>query len=92
VVKKDQRLICILGNLLHVLEDCIYRIIGVSIRLMAWKTKGVPISSLVSREGGCGVPGWQGLKTESGGIADLMPRAREDPSALRTTPFQEMVG
>jgi hypothetical protein len=33
--------------------------------------------------------GWQDLKTESGNIADLMPRAREDPPALRTTPFQE---
>jgi hypothetical protein len=35
------------------------------------------------------VAGWQGLKTESGDIADFMPRAREDPLALRTTPFQE---
>jgi hypothetical protein len=26
---------------------------------------------------------------ESGDIADLTPRAREDPPALRTTPFQE---
>jgi hypothetical protein len=29
------------------------------------------------------------LKTESGDIADLTPRAREDPLALKTTPFQE---
>jgi hypothetical protein len=35
------------------------------------------------------VAGWQGLKTECGDIADLMPCAREDPPALRTTPFQE---
>jgi hypothetical protein len=49
----------------------------------------VPRASQVSREGGCGVAGWQDLKTESGDIADLMPRARQDPPALRTTPFQE---
>jgi hypothetical protein len=35
------------------------------------------------------VAGWQGLKMESGNIADLTSRAREDPPALRTTPFQE---
>jgi hypothetical protein len=35
------------------------------------------------------VAGWQGLKTESGDIADLTPRAREDPPTLRTKPFQE---
>jgi hypothetical protein len=35
------------------------------------------------------VAGWQGLKTESGDIADLMPHGRQDPPVLRTTPFQE---
>jgi hypothetical protein len=35
------------------------------------------------------VESWQDLKTKSGDIADLTPRARQDPSALRTTPFQE---
>jgi hypothetical protein len=35
------------------------------------------------------VAGWQDLKMESGDIADLTSRAREDPPALRTTPFQE---
>jgi hypothetical protein len=35
------------------------------------------------------VAGWQDFKMESGDIADLTPRAREDPPALRTTPFQE---
>jgi hypothetical protein len=35
------------------------------------------------------VAGWQGLKTESGDIADLTPYARQDPPVLRTTPFQE---
>jgi hypothetical protein len=35
------------------------------------------------------VAGWQGLKMESGDIADLTPRARQDPPALRTMPFQE---
>jgi hypothetical protein len=35
------------------------------------------------------VAGWQGLKTECGDIADLTPRAREDPPALMTMPFQE---
>jgi hypothetical protein len=35
------------------------------------------------------VAGWQGLKMDSGNIADLTPRLREDPLALRTTPFQE---
>jgi hypothetical protein len=33
------------------------------------------ISSLSSREGGCGVVDWQGLKMDSGDITDLMPRA-----------------
>jgi hypothetical protein len=37
------------------------------------------------------VAGWQDLKTENGDIADLTPRSREDPPALRTTPFQEGV-
>jgi hypothetical protein len=46
--------------------------------------KVVPRASQASREGGCGVAGWQGLKTESGDIADLTPRARQDPPALRT--------
>jgi hypothetical protein len=35
------------------------------------------------------VAGWQDLKTESGDIADLTPRAREVPPALRTTTLQE---
>jgi hypothetical protein len=35
------------------------------------------------------VAGWQGLKTESGDIADLTPCVRQDPLALRTMPFQE---
>jgi hypothetical protein len=35
------------------------------------------------------VVGWQDLKTASGNIVDLTSCAREDPSALRTTPFQE---
>jgi hypothetical protein len=33
--------------------------------------------------------GWQDLKTDSGDIADLTPRARQDPPALRITYFQE---
>jgi hypothetical protein len=49
----------------------------------------VPRARQASREGGCGVAGWQGLKMESGNIADLTPRARQDPPVLRTTPFQE---
>jgi hypothetical protein len=35
------------------------------------------------------VAGWQDLKTKSGDIADLTPRARQDHPALRTTPFKE---
>jgi hypothetical protein len=61
----------------------------VSIRLVALTKKVAPMASQASREGGCGVAGWQGLKTESGDIADLTPHAGEDPPALRTTPFQE---
>jgi hypothetical protein len=57
--------------------------------LVVLKTKKVPRASQASREGGCGVAGWQGLKMESGDIVDLTPRARQDPLALRTTPFQE---
>jgi hypothetical protein len=51
--------------------------------------KVAPRASQASQEGGCGVAGWQGLKTKCGDIVDLTPRAREDPPALRTTPFQE---
>jgi hypothetical protein len=57
--------------------------------LVVPKTKKVPRASQASREGGCGVAGWQDLKMESGDIAYLTPRAREDPLALRTMPFQE---
>ena len=32
--------------------------------------------------------GWQGLKTDSGDVADVTPHAGEDLPALRTTPFQ----
>jgi hypothetical protein len=35
------------------------------------------------------VAGWQDWKTKSGNIANLTPRARQDPPALRKTPFQE---
>jgi hypothetical protein len=49
----------------------------------------VPRESQASREGGCGVAGWQDMKMESGDIADLTPHAREHPPALRTTSFQE---
>jgi hypothetical protein len=51
--------------------------------------KVAPRASQASREGGCGVVGWQGLKMDSGDIAHLTSHAREDPLALRTTPFQE---
>jgi hypothetical protein len=43
----------------------------------------------IPNQGGYGMAGWQDLKTKSGDIADLTPRAREDPPALRTMPFQE---
>jgi hypothetical protein len=46
-------------------------------------------ASQASREGGCGVVGWQGLKMDSGDIAYLMPHLTRRPLALRTTPFQE---
>jgi hypothetical protein len=39
--------------------------------------KVAPRASQASREGGCGVAGWQGLKTESGDIADLMPHFKK---------------
>jgi hypothetical protein len=51
--------------------------------------KGTPKASEANREGGWGVTGWQDLKTDSGDITDLTPRARQDPPALRTTYFQE---
>jgi hypothetical protein len=53
------------------------------------KAEGTPISGLASREGGSGVAGWQGLKMNSGDIADLTPHFTRNPPALRTTPFQE---
>jgi hypothetical protein len=75
--------ICLCASRLH--SD----IVCVSTRLVAPTMKVAPRASQASREGGCGVVGWQGLKTESGDIADLTPRARQDPPVLRTTPFQE---
>jgi hypothetical protein len=78
----------ILGDLLGMFTDCIQKIIFVSIRL-APKAKGTPKASLASWEGGWGVAGWQDLKMKSGDIANLTPRARQDPPTLRTTPFQE---
>jgi hypothetical protein len=74
---------------LGVLQDCNQRVVCVSTGFMAPKDEEVPSASQASREGGCGVVGWQDLKIESGDIAYLTPRAREDPPALRTTLFQE---
>jgi hypothetical protein len=46
-----------------------------------------PRESQASREGGCGVAGWQGLKMESGDIADLMPRYTRRPSGVEDNAF-----
>jgi hypothetical protein len=70
---------------LHVIQ----RILCVSIWLVAPTTDVVLRASQANRDGGCGVAGWQDLKTESGDIVDLTPCARQDPLALRTTPFEE---
>jgi hypothetical protein len=40
----------------------------VSIRLLASKTKGAPMSSQASREGGCGVEDWRGLRMKFGDV------------------------
>jgi hypothetical protein len=42
----------VMDNMLGVLEDCIYRIIGVSIRFMAPTTEVAPRASQASRERG----------------------------------------
>jgi hypothetical protein len=68
----------VMRNLLGVLENCIRRMLCVSIRIVALTMEVAPRASQASREGGCGVAGWQDLKTESGNIADLTPRARQD--------------
>jgi hypothetical protein len=74
------------GDLLRVLH-CTRRMPCVSIKLVVLIVKMAPMASHASREGGRRVVGWQDLKMESGDIVDLTPRAREDPPALRTTPF-----
>jgi hypothetical protein len=68
----------VMGNLLGVLENCIRRMLFVSIRLVALTMEVAPRACQASREVGCGVAGWQDLKMESGNIADLTPRARQD--------------
>jgi hypothetical protein len=63
----------------------------VSIRLVA-SLKGTPKASQASREGGCGVVGWQGLKMDSGDIADLMPRFTRRPSGVEDNAFPRRGG
>jgi hypothetical protein len=64
-------------------------IVCVSTRLMAPTMKVARRASQASREGGCGVAGWQGLKMDSGDIADLTPHFTRRPSRVETMPFQE---
>jgi hypothetical protein len=62
-------------------------IVCVLTRLVALIMKVAPRASQASREGGCGVAGWQGLKTESGDIADLMPRFTRRPFGVEDNAF-----
>jgi hypothetical protein len=62
-------------------------IVCVSTRLVAPIMKVAPRASQASREGGCGVAGWQGLKMDSGDIADLMPRFTRRPSGIEDNAF-----
>jgi hypothetical protein len=62
-------------------------IVCVLTRLVALTMKVAPRASQASREGGSGVAGWQGLKTESGDIADLMPRFMRRPSGIEDNAF-----
>jgi hypothetical protein len=54
--------------------------------------KVAPRASQASQEGGCGVAGWQGLKMDSGDIADLMPRFMKRPSDVEDNAFPRKGG
>jgi hypothetical protein len=54
--------------------------------------KVAPRASQASREGGCGMVGWQDLKTESGDIADLTPRFMRRPSGIEDNAFPRRGG
>jgi hypothetical protein len=54
--------------------------------------KVAPRESQASREGGCGVAGWQGLKIDSGDIADLMPHFTRRPSGIEDNVFPRRGG
>jgi hypothetical protein len=60
--------------------------------LVAPKIKKVPRASQASREGGCGVAGWQGLKMDSGNIADLIPHFMRRPSGVEDNAFPRRGG
>jgi hypothetical protein len=54
--------------------------------------KVAPMASQASREGGCGVACWQGLKMDSGDIADLMPHFTRRPSGVEDNAFSRRGG
>jgi hypothetical protein len=60
--------------------------------LVAPETKRRQRASQASREGGCGVAGWQGLKMDSGDIVDLMPRFTRRPSGVHDNAFSRRGG
>jgi hypothetical protein len=67
-------------------------IVCVSTRLMAPTMKVARRESQASREGGCGVAGWQGLKMDSGDIADLKPHFTRRPSGVENNAFPRREG
>jgi hypothetical protein len=73
----QEYVLSILGDLLMCFETAIRGLFCVSIRLVASTTEVAPRRSQASSEGGCCVVGWQGLKMDSGDIADLTPRFYE---------------
>jgi hypothetical protein len=73
-------------------EIAIRGLFCVSIRLVAPTMKVAPRASQASREGGCGVAGWQDLKMESGDIAYLTPRFIRRPSGVEDNAFPRRGG
>jgi hypothetical protein len=67
-------------------------IVCVSTRLVVPIMKVAPRANQASREGGCGVVGWQGLKMDSGDIADLMPHFTRRSSGVEDNAFPRKGG
>jgi hypothetical protein len=88
----QEYVLSILGDLLMCFETAFPMIVCVSTRSVAPTMKVAPRTSQASQEGGCGVAGWQGLKMDSGDIADLMPHFMRRSSGVEDNSFPRRGG